>query len=119
MKGDYYRYLAEFMVDGDAKRAASETARLTYDEVFGCARTNLGVTHPIYLSSVLSNAVFTSDVLNMPEEASRIARKAFDDALPELDSLDEVTYKEVTLIMQLLRDNFKVWSPSQGDGGEP
>merc|ERR1712139_506349 len=31
MKGDYYRYIAEF-TDGDSKKAASESARVAYDE---------------------------------------------------------------------------------------
>ena len=31
MKGDYYRYIAEF-TDGDKKSAAAENARKSYDE---------------------------------------------------------------------------------------
>lgn len=34
--------------------------------------------------------------------------QAFDDAIAELDSLDEASYKDSTLIMQLLRDNLTV-----------
>lgn len=34
--------------------------------------------------------------------------KAFDDAIAELDSLNEDSYKDSTLIMQLLRDNLTV-----------
>ncbi len=35
-------------------------------------------------------------------------KKAFDDAIAELDSLNEDSYKDSTLIMQLLRDNLTV-----------
>ena len=34
--------------------------------------------------------------------------KAFDEAIAELDSLNEDSYKDSTLIMQLLRDNLTV-----------
>ena len=34
--------------------------------------------------------------------------KAFDDAIAQLDSLEDDSYKDSTLIMQLLRDNLTV-----------
>ena len=37
-----------------------------------------------------------------------ISFKAFDDAIAELDTLQEDSYKDSTLIMQLLRDNLTV-----------
>ena len=43
--------------------------------------------------------------------------QAFDDAIAELDTLNEESYKDSTLIMQLLRDNLTLWtSDNQGDG---
>ena len=36
----------------------------------------------------------------------------------QLDTLDEESYKDSTLIMQLLRDNLTLWTSDQGDGGE-
>lgn len=47
--------------------------------------------------------------------------QAFDDAIAELDTLSEESYKDSTLIMQLLRDNLTLWTsdqPEQGDGDE-
>ena len=41
--------------------------------------------------------------------------QAFDDAIAELDTLDEESYKDSTLIMQLLRDNLTLWT-SEDDG---
>lgn len=47
----------------------------------------------------------------------RLAKAAFDDAIAELDTLSEDSYKDSTLIMQLLRDNLTLWtSDMQGEG---
>lgn len=49
--------------------------------------------------------------------ACTLAKQAFDDAIAELDTLNEESYKDSTLIMQLLRDNLTLWtSDMQGDG---
>jgi len=46
--------------------------------------------------------------------------QAFDEAIAELDTLNEDSYKDSTLIMQLLRDNLTLWtSDTAGDDGEP
>lgn len=49
--------------------------------------------------------------------------QAFDDAIAELDTLNEDSYKDSTLIMQLLRDNLTLWVSDAGvgehEGGEP
>jgi 14-3-3 protein epsilon len=36
--------------------------------------------------------------------------QAFDEAIAELDQLREDSYKDSTLIMQLLRDNLTLWT---------
>ena len=36
--------------------------------------------------------------------------QAFEDAIAELDTLGEDSYKDSTLIMQLLRDNLTLWT---------
>jgi len=41
--------------------------------------------------------------------------QAFDDAIAELDTLNEESYKDSTLIMQLLRDNLTLWTSDQTD----
>ena len=53
--------------------------------------------------------------LGQPEKAQRIAKQAFDDAIAELDTLDEESYKDSTLIMQLLRDNLTLWTSEDND----
>jgi 14-3-3 protein epsilon len=49
--------------------------------------------------------VFYYEILNSPDQACHLAKQAFDDAIAELDTLSEESYKDSTLIMQLLRDN--------------
>lgn len=39
-----------------------------------------------------------------------MARDAFDDAIADLDSVEDDYYKDATLIMQLLRDNLTLWT---------
>jgi len=48
--------------------------------------------------------------LNSPERACTLAKQAFDEAIAELDTLGEESYKDSTLIMQLLRDNLTLWT---------
>merc|ERR1712219_98460 len=111
MKGDYYRYIAEF-TDGDKKSAAANSAKAAYDDAMGAA-SELAVTHPVRLGLALNFSVFHYEVLANPEEACKMARSAFEDAIAELDSVGEETYKDATLIMQLLRDNLTLWTSDQ------
>lgn len=39
-----------------------------------------------------------------------MARDAFDEAISELDNVEDDFYKDATLIMQLLRDNLTLWT---------
>merc|ERR1712061_767184 len=116
MKADYYRYIAEF-TDGDAKSAAAENARKAYQEAHEVACKGLAVTHPIRLGLALNYSVFQYEVLTIPDEACKMARSAFEDAIAELDNVAEDSYKDSTLIMQLLRDNLTLWTSDQQDEG--
>jgi 14-3-3 protein epsilon len=118
MKADYYRYIAEFSAD-EKKTKAAENARLAYAEAQTVAEKDLPVTHPIRLGLALNYSVFQYEVLSNPEEACKMARTAFEDAIAELDNVAEDSYKDSTLIMQLLRDNLTLWTSDQEGGGEP
>merc|ERR1712072_873588 len=103
MKADYYRYIAEYKGEPD-KKAAANSAKEAYEAAQSVAEKDLAVTHPIRLGLALNFSVFQYEVLSNPEEACKMARTAFEDAIAELDSVAE-DYKDSTLIMQLLRDN--------------
>lgn len=115
MSGDYYRYLAEFKT-GDEHDSAGESACQSYDKAKNCAEKEgdgLPPTHPIRLGLALNFSVFYYEILQKPEKACDLAKKAFDDAIAELDSLQEDSYKDATLIMQLLRDNLTLWTSDE------
>merc|ERR1711972_1216159 len=112
MKADNYRNIAEFR-DGAEKSKAAENARQAYEEASKVANTDLAVTHPIRLGLALNYSVFQYEVLSQPEEACKMARTAFEDAIAELDNVAEDSYEDSTLIMQLLRDNLTLWTSDQ------
>jgi 14-3-3 protein epsilon len=66
----------------------------------------------------LNFSVFYYEILNSPDRACHLAKQAFDDAIAELDSLSEESYRDSTLIMQLLRDNLTLWTSSDGNEAE-
>ncbi|CRK48483.1 hypothetical protein BN1723_016897, partial [Verticillium longisporum] len=102
MKGDYHRYLAEF-ASGDKRKGAATAAHEAYKSATDVAQTELTPTHPIRLGLALNFSVFYYEILNSPDRACHLAKQAFDDAIAELDSLSEESYRDSTLIMQLLR----------------
>ncbi|KMZ74102.1 GF14 protein [Zostera marina] len=116
MKGDYYRYLAEFKTGADRKESAESTL-VAYKSAQDTATSDLAPTHPIRLGLALNFSVFYYEILNAPDRACSLAKQAFDEAISELDTLGEESYKDSTLIMQLLRDNLTLWTSDINDEG--
>jgi len=118
MKGDYYRYLAE-VAQGEDRANIMKSSQDAYKDAFTIAEEQMPPTHPIRLGLALNFSVFHYEILNNPEEACTLAKSAFDLAIAELDTLSEESYKDSTLIMQLLRDNLTLWtSDNQPDDEE-
>lgn len=107
--GDYHRYLAEFAT-GDKRKTSADRSLEAYKAASDVAVTELPPTHPIRLGLALNFSVFYYEILNSPDRACHLAKQAFDDAIAELDTLSEESYKDSTLIMQLLRDNLTLWT---------
>lgn len=120
MKGDYYRYLAE--VAGEQRANIVEESKQAYEGAFDISKGEMAPTHPIRLGLALNFSVFYYEIAQSQEKACQLAKQAFDDAIAELDTLNEESYKDSTLIMQLLRDNLTLWTsdsneePHAGDG---
>ncbi|KAM6925138.1 14-3-3 protein beta/alpha-1-like [Xenentodon cancila] len=118
MKGDYYRYLSE-VASGDTKKDTVENSQQAYQQAFDISKGEMQPTHPIRLGLALNFSVFYYEILNNPDKACSLAKTAFDEAIAELDTLNEDSYKDSTLIMQLLRDNLTLWtSENQAEEGE-
>ncbi|XP_057683761.1 14-3-3 protein zeta-like [Corythoichthys intestinalis] len=115
MKGDYYRYLAEVACD---KKQEIECSKEAYQSALDISKKEMQSTHPIRLGLALNFSVFYYEIVNSPEEACKLAKNAFDDAIAELDSLSSDSYKDSTLIMQLLRDNLTLWMADTQNEGE-
>ena len=113
MQGHYFRYLAEFK-GGEARKNAAEETLLAYKEAENIASNELAPTHPIRLAWRSTFRCFTTRSSTRPARAATWRRRR-DEAIAELDTLGEESYKDSTLIMQLLRDNLTLWTSDMAD----
>merc|ERR1739849_48487 len=92
------------------RKSSASSALDSYTTASGIASKELPPTHPIRLGLALNFSVFYYEILSSPERACKLAKTAFDEAIADLESLSEESYKDSTLIMQLLRDNLTLWT---------
>ncbi|XP_048452461.1 14-3-3 protein zeta-like [Rhincodon typus] len=118
MKGDYYRYLAE-VASGDQRDGTIKSSQNAYQSAFEISKVGLPSTHPIRLGLALNFSVFFYEILNSPDCACDLAKTAFDLAIQDLDILQDDSYKDSTLIMQLLRDNLTLWTNENSGSADP
>ncbi|OMJ76102.1 hypothetical protein SteCoe_24605 [Stentor coeruleus] len=110
MKGDYYRYICEF-AQGQYRDESSKNAQEAYQQALNLAETGFDSTHPSRIGLALNYSVFNYEILNQQADAIKIAQKAFDEGIQNLENLtDEHAYKESTMILQLIRDNISLWT---------
>ena len=118
MKGDYYRYLAEFST-GEKNAEVANNSMNSYKQADELA-TKLPCTNPIKLGLALNFSVFYYEVKNDPKMACKIANDAFDLAIHQLENIEDEQYKDSTTILQLLKENIDMWKRDiqEGEGGE-
>jgi len=109
MKGDYFRYISEY-TSGAEHNKAGDNAYEAYKSATEKAESSLKTTHPIRLGLALNYSVFHYEVKNDPSKACQLAKQAFDDAIADIDQIEEEQYKDATTIMQLIRDNLTLWT---------
>lgn len=83
--------------DNPVLSASSESSLGAYEEASQIANVELPPTHPIRLGLALNFSVFYYEILNAPDKACALAKQAFDDAIAELDTLSEESYKDSTV----------------------
>jgi len=113
MIGDYNRYLSEFLPD----QKYLEATETNYKSAMDAAKSNLPETHPTRLGLALNFSVCYYEILKKPDKACELAKEAFDNAIEKLDTLNDASYKDSTLIMQLLRDNLTLWTSETNEDG--
>merc|ERR1712072_1444014 len=114
MEGDYNRYGAEITEGSEKRETFKKTALAAYDAAQEEAK-KLPSTNPIRLGLALNFSVFHYEICEKKQEASDLAKEAFDTAIDHLDTLGDDEYKDSTLIMQLLKDNLTLWNNGDED----
>lgn len=109
MKADYLRSTCEFDLGRDTEARKREVLA-AYESAMAVALTELRPTHIHRLSLVLSFATFYYEVLNLNDKALALLRDAYRAANEEIDSVPAEELRDVTTVLQLVRDNLTLLS---------
>ena len=111
MKGDYYRYMAEYKKEEERKEV-SDNSLIEYTKALEEAEM-LNSTDTIKLGLALNFSVFYYEIISDHRKAIELAQKALDEAKNNIDQMEETDYKDATLILQLLSDNLNLWKTGE------
>ena len=104
-------------MQGDERKKVIDSAQDSYKKASEEAE-KLKTTHPIRLGLALNYSVFFYEILNSPDSACKLAKIAFDNAISDLETLEEEEYRDSATIMQLLRDNLTLWTSDLVEGNQ-
>jgi 14-3-3 protein epsilon len=107
MKGDYWRYEAEFETD-ERRDVAIANADACYGEAMRFAEDKMDIVHPMRLGLVLNYCVFLVDVKGEKETGRRTARAALDRAEAMIAEWN-AQRQDADICLKLLRDNLDLW----------
>ena len=116
LAGDMYRYLAELVLartgftSNGCAGGYDKKSHECYSMAYKLAASALPPNHPVRLQCALNLSVCLYEIMRERKAACDIAKAAFDGAIAKLEELPEASYKDATLIMQLLRDNLTLWT---------
>ena len=66
--------------------------------------------HRLRLAINLNYAVYLYDIPRLVDEAREVCKRSFDAALELIDSYTEEELQEALPVMQILKDNYELWS---------
>ena len=107
MKGDFYRYKAQFLSGElriDCASKSADAYRIAID-----IGNQLQAAQPVRLAVFLNYSVLLHGIMKDREKAISVARLALNEALEDLDHLFEEERRESTITIQVLRDNLIMW----------
>lgn len=116
LKGDYYRYRAEF-TSGKENENATDLAEKAYKDAYDVAEKNIPISSSTRLGLALNFSVFYYEIKGQKEIACQIAKNAFEESIKILDDLEKNKAKDTILIIQLLKENLILWN-NELDGGD-
>jgi 14-3-3 protein epsilon len=114
LKGDYYRYRAEFTSDTENENAM-DMAEKSYSEAYKVAEEHIPISNSTRLGLALNFSVFYYEIKGLREEACAIAKSAFEESIKILDDLEKSKSKDTILIIQLLKENLILWNNEIND----
>ncbi|KAL9312124.1 putative 14-3-3 protein [Arabidopsis thaliana] len=116
-KGDYFRYMAEFGSDAERKENADNSLD-AYKVAMEMAENSLAPTNMVRLGLALNFSIFNYEIHKSIESACKLVKKAYDEAITELDGLDKNICEESMYIIEMLKYNLSTWTSGDGNGNE-
>ncbi|XP_025418322.1 14-3-3 protein zeta/delta-like [Sipha flava] len=114
---DYKRYAAEVTTDSLDRAAVITESRVAYERAEQLGRDSLRPIDPIRLGLMLNYSVFLYQMCDQHRQGHDLAKEAYEEAVAEIDSIDDHVYDESMLILRLIRDNLAIWVKE--NGGRP
>jgi 14-3-3 protein epsilon len=115
MKGDLYRYIAEFS-DESESIAAGNAGEESYNAAFDVADAHLALCDPVRLTLILNAAVFRYEIRKDADSASEMLERTLADIEGEPIDLKEEEAREVYATLEIMRGNLRLWAGERSDG---
>jgi hypothetical protein len=107
MKGDYWRYDAEFEVR-ELREHAVANAQSSYETAMAMADEDLDATNPIRLGLILNYCVFLVEVKGDTEHGKAVAGATLESAEAKIVEWN-TQRQDADICLKLLRDNCELW----------
>lgn len=114
LRGDYGRYAAEATYDPAERTAVISESRAAYEQADQLGREKLRPVDPVRLGLMLNYSVFLYQVCQQRQRGHDVAKRAYENAVNEIDNIDDNMYYDSTLILRLIRDNLTIWIQENG-----